>query len=377
MNQNRLNITLLELCEIPSPSQNERQVADYILDRVSSLGVDVVEDEAVKDIGGNTGNLVVRLSDNDNDNDKPSLLLSAHMDTVDPKLGSSNKINVMVSDGIVHTDGKTILGADDKAGVAIALEMIHYVVENPGDLVTPLEIVFTVQEEIGVLGASYLKKTNLVSKCGFVLDGDTEVGTVIVKSPYKWKYFLDVLGKSAHAALDPEKGINAIKVLSSIIGELPCGRIDNNTVTNYGIVSGGTTTNVVTDQAKLIGELRGHDIEKINYVQTEMFVNIQKITQEFGANFDINWTSLYSGYVVSNDSQCMQYFMSACSKLGIEPKTVVTDGGGDANHLNGAGINCVPFGLGMKAIHTNQEHISLADLHLAFNLLLECLRQNR
>ena len=261
MNQNRLNITLLELCEIPSPSQNERQVADYILDRVSSLGVDVVEDEAVKDIGGNTGNLVVRLSDNDNDNDKPSLLLSAHMDTVDPKLGSSNKINVMVSDGIVHTDGKTILGADDKAGVAIALEMIHYVVENPGDLVTPLEIVFTVQEEIGGLGASYLKKTNLVSKCGFVLDGDTEVGTVIVKSPYKWKYFLDVLGKSAHAALDPEKGINAIKVLSSIIGELPCGRIDNNTVTNYGIVTGGTTTNVVADQAKLIGELRGHDIE--------------------------------------------------------------------------------------------------------------------
>ena len=157
MKTDRIISTLVELCEIPSPSRCERYVADYILSRISELGLDAVEDNAGNDLNGDTGNIIVRVDGNGS----PSLLLTAHMDTVMPVGGLPDRINVNITDGVVHTDRKSILGADDKAGIALALELLHHRVETSDD-VCSLEIVFTVQEEIGARGAAYLDKDCLL-----------------------------------------------------------------------------------------------------------------------------------------------------------------------------------------------------------------------
>tara|TARA_Y100000590_G_C15677010_1_gene998425 strand:- start:228 stop:1346 length:1119 start_codon:yes stop_codon:yes gene_type:complete len=368
MKTDRITSTLVELCEIPSPSGCERHVADYILSRISALGLDAVEDNAGDNLNGDTGNIIVRVDGNSSS----SLLLTAHMDTVMPVDGLPDRINVNITDGIVHTDQNSILGADDKAGIAIALELLHHRVET-SDYIHSLEIVFTVQEEIGARGAAYLNKESIRSKRGFVLDGDTPVGTVIVSAPHKLRYDLVVRGTAAHAALEPEKGINAIKAMSAIVADLPCGKIDSKTVTNYGIVKGGNATNVIPDRVELIGELRGHDLEKVQYVQKQIDETPSRVLACSGASAEIVWTDLYPGYSVSLDELCIRYFASACKKFDVQVDYITTDGGGDANPLNGSGIICVPFGLGMKAIHTNQENIKLADLYDAFNLLLECV----
>ncbi|MEE3254374.1 MAG: M20/M25/M40 family metallo-hydrolase, partial [Chloroflexota bacterium] len=202
MNTDRITNTLVELCEIPSPSRCERPVADYILSRINSLGLDTVEDNAGDDLNGDTGNIIVRVDGKSSS----SLLLTAHMDTVMPVGGLPDRINVNITDGVVHTDQNSILGADDKAGIAIALEVLHHRVETSNDM-HQLEIVFTVQEEIGARGAAYLDKDAISAEQGFVLDGDTPVGTVIVSAPHKLRYDLVVRGVAAHAALEPEKGI--------------------------------------------------------------------------------------------------------------------------------------------------------------------------
>ena len=175
MNTDRITNTLVELCEIPSPSRCERPVADYILSRINSLGLDAVEDNAGEDLNGDTGNIIVRVDGKSSS----ALLLTAHMDTVMPVGGLPDRINVNITDGVVHTDQNSILGADDKAGIAIALEVLHHRIETSNDMY-PLEMVFTVQEEIGARGAAYLDKDSISAAQGFVLDGDTPVGTVTV-----------------------------------------------------------------------------------------------------------------------------------------------------------------------------------------------------
>ena len=368
MNTERLTRTLIELCEIPSPSKKEGAVAAYIRERVYALGLTVEEDDAAEHLDGETGNLIVKASGSV----EPSLLLTAHMDTVLNPARLLDQVNVIVSDDVVHTDHHSPLGADDKAGVAIALELLHHRCEC-ADLLRPLELVFTVQEEIGARGASYLDTSSMRAEQGFVLDGDTPVGTVIVRSPHKFRYKLLVHGRAAHAALEPEKGINAIRVLSIAAAELPNGRIDGQTVTNFGIIEGGTATNVVPPRASLVGELRGHNMDRVRAVQKQIGVVVQRTAAACGASAEVTWTHLYPGYEVAREELCNRLFEAGCQKLAIEPDYLVTDGGGDANPLNGAGITCVPFGLGMQAIHTNEESIRLSDLHNAFLLLLECV----
>ena len=368
MNMERLTRTLVELCEIPSPSKKEGAVAAYIRERIRTLGLTVQEDDAAEHLDGETGNLLVKAPGSVD----PPLLLTAHMDTVLMPTGYPDSVNVMVTDGIVHTDGCSPLGADDKAGVAIALELLHHKCER-ADLLRPLELVFTVQEEIGARGANFFDTKSIRSEQGFVLDGDTPVGTVIVRSPHKFRYELLVHGRAAHAALEPEKGLNAIRVLSLVTVDLPHGRIDDQTVTNFGIVEGGSATNVVPDCARLVGELRGHSEKRLRAVQKQIGARAERTAATCGTSSEVAWTQLYPGYEVARDELCVRLFTAGCKKLAIEPDCLVTDGGGDANPLNGAGITCVPFGLGMQAIHSKDEHIRLTDLHKAFRLLLECV----
>ena len=368
MNAKRLTRTLIELCEIPSPSKKEGAVAVYIRERIHALGLFVEEDDAGDHLDGETGNLLVKVPGSV----EPPLLLTAHMDTVSMATGYPDCVNVIITDGVVHTDHKSPLGADDKAGLAIALELLHHKCEC-ADVLRPLELVFTVQEEIGARGANYFDTSSIQAEHGFVLDGDTPVGTVIVRSPQKFKYELLVRGCAAHAALEPEKGLNAIRVLSLVTADLPHGRIDDQTTTNFGIIEGGTATNVVPDRARLVGELRGHSVKRLRAVQKQIVAAAERTAATCGTSAEVAWTQLYPGYEVARGELCNRLFRAGCQNLAMEPDYLITDGGGDANPLNGAGITCVPFGLGMQAIHTNDECIRIIDLHNAFRLLLECV----
>ena len=368
MNTKRLTKTLIELCEIPSPSKKEGAVAAYIRERIHALKLTVEEDDAAEHLDGETGNLLVKVPGSE----EPPLLLTAHMDTVLMATAYPDRINVIVTDDVVQTDRQSPLGADDKAGVAIALELLHHISES-ADLLRPLEIVFTVQEEIGARGANWFDTNSIQAEQGFVLDGDTPVGTVIVRSPHKFRYEILVHGRAAHAALEPEKGLNAIRVLSLVTADLPYGRIDDQTVTNFGIIEGGSATNVVPDCARLVGELRGHSANRLSAVQKQIGVAAERNAATCGTSAEVTWTELYPGYEVAREALCIRLFSAGCQELAIESDYLITDGGGDANPMNGAGITCVPFGLGMQAIHSNEESIRLSDLHNAFLLLLECV----
>lgn len=368
MNTKRLARTLIDLCEIPSPSKREGAVAAYIRQRLDVLGLTVEEDGAADHLEGETGNLLIRVPGSG----QTPILLTAHMDTAMSIAEVPDRINVIVSGSTVHTDHNSSLGADDKAGITLVLELLEHISKST-DINRPLEILFTVQEEAGARGANYFDTTSIQSEQGFVLDGDTPVGTVIVRAPHKFRYEVLVHGRAAHAALEPEKGLNAIRVLSIATAALPNGKIDDHTVTNYGIIEGGSATNVVPARARLIGELRGHNLDRVVAVQEQVSSLVERTAKMCDASAEVTWAQVYPGYDVARRELCIGLFNDACKRLEIKPDYLVTDGGGDANALNGAGITCVPFGLGMQAIHTNEEYISINDLRTAFHLLLGCV----
>ena len=362
VNEERLAKTFVELCRIPSPSGREGRVAAYIREWVSALGLAIEEDDAATAIGGEVGNLFVRYPDGQGDR----LFFTAHMDTV--KVPFADEIPVIINKDKVYTAGRSPLGGDDKAGVAVALEMLANAVESNGQS-RPLEVVFTVQEEQGVRGATYFDTGHLTATQGFILDGDTPVGTAIRQSSYKYRFYITVEGRSAHAAVEPEKGINAIKALGNVIAALPTGKLDDDSVANLGQIEGGGVINAVPDRARLVGELRSLRPDRLREIQQEIEAAVHREAAKNGATGSIEWVELYSGYFVPDDAPCARLFTQACEAEGFTVSYLTTLGGGDANALNNKGLTGIVFGLGMEAIHTNEEYMLLSSLNQSARIL--------
>ena len=249
MNVDRLHSTVIDLCRIPSPSRQERRVAEYVRARIASLGLAVVEDDAGAALGGDTGNLFVSTAGGRG----VPIFLCAHMDTV--AVPERDPIPVVVETERIHTGGVSPLGGDDKAGVALALELLAEAVARPADA-RPLDVIFCVQEEIGCRGSGRLDPARVRAREGFVLDGETAPYTAIREAPTKDWFRIAVTGRRAHAAVNPEDGRNAVVAAGALAVELPGGRIGRGAVANVGSVSGGGPTNVVPDRAEVVGELR-------------------------------------------------------------------------------------------------------------------------
>jgi len=363
VNEERLAKTFVELCRIPSPSGKEGRVAAYIREWISTLGLTVEEDDAAIAIGGEVGNLFVRYPDGQSE----PLFFTAHMDTV--QVPFEDEIPVIINKDKVYTAGRSPLGGDDKAGVAVALELLANAVESGGRRSRPLEVVFTVQEEQGVRGATYFDAGRLMATQGFILDGDTPVGTAIRQSSYKYRFYINVEGRSAHAAVEPEKGINAIKALGSVIAALPTGKLDEDSVANLGLIEGGGVINAVPDKARLVGELRSLRPDRLREIQQEIEEAVQREAAKNGATGSIEWVELYSGYFVPDDAPCARLFAQACEAEGFTVSYLTTLGGGDANAFNNKGLTCIVFGLGMEAIHTNEEYMLLSRLDQSARIL--------
>ncbi len=371
IDKKRLINRLTELCRIAGPSRMEKKVADYILDIVRKSKTDrlklyIYPQETVPP-GGNTPDILLTIPGTGLGD---PVLLSAHLDTV--PLPSDEDVTVILKDGVLKTDGKSVLGGDDRAGVAAALEMMELGLAYP-ELHAGIEILFTVQEELGCLGSRNLDRSMISAKFGYNLDGETPPGSIITRAPRKARFTCEVHGLSSHAALAPEKGISAIKIAGRIIETLPQGRIDDDTTANTGMISGGRQTNIVPDYVRITGEVRSFSREGFNRVCADVEQVSKSVTRSSGGRVDVSWEHVYPGYSVNSSEQCIRLFTDACLKKGMEPRLLSSPGGGDSNNLNAHGIVNVVFGLGMHEIHTPNEYLVIEELLTAVEILKEIL----
>lgn len=355
INEDEVVEKFIELVQIDSESRFERQIANKIKEELTQLGMEVEEDNAGARIGSFTGNLIGKLEGNNSN--LPTLCLMAHMDTVVP----GKNVKPIIKDGVIYSQGKTILGADDKAGITAILTTLKYLVENDceyGDI----EVVFTVCEETGLLGSKNLETDKLEADMGVVFDCDGQIGTIITEGPAQDKIRVLVKGKPAHAGKNPNEGINAIKVASLALSNMKLGQIDEETTANIGVIEGGQATNIVPDKVELKGEARSRDEEKLD-MQTEHMVNIfEKSAEQFYAETEIETNRLFSAFKIDKKASIVQVAITAAEKLNLEPKLVSTGGGSDTNILNNKGIPAINLGLGTKEAHTPKENIEVKNL---------------
>lgn len=362
MDGERLLQTLLDLCRIPSPSGQEGRIAAYIRARAAALGLAVEEDGAGQLLGSDTGNLLVRVPGRGE-----PLFFSAHMDTVPVPSGLA-EISLIQAEDRVHTGGASVLGYDDKGGVAAMLELAEVAVANKVETL-PLELIFTIQEERGLRGSRVFDASRLQARSGFVLDNESGVGSCLHAQPAKISFALEVHGKAAHAAVAPEQGINAIKVLGAIINELPTGKIDPETVMNLGKVEGGGASNVVPDLAVLTGEIRSLDEHKCQALISRLQQTAETVAAGFNATITFQWETLYTMYRIPPVTRCARLFDAACQAEGVPARYEESLGGSDANNFNQKGLICLNVGLEMNNIHSPAEFMLPSQLLRAMRLL--------
>lgn len=352
--EQRLLDCFLDLVRIDSLTFEERGLADYIGSVLSSLEIPFTEDAAGVELGGSAGNLIARVP---GASPGPTILLAAHMDTVAPGMG----VAARVKKGVVAGGGDTVLGADDKAGCAVILEVLRSLKEA-GSGHPPLEAVFTVAEEKGLLGAGKLDLKGLHASAGFVLDGDGPVGNVVIKAPYQ-DYFKAVFhGKAAHAGVEPEKGVSAIKAAAEAVARMKLGRLDDETTANIGVIEGGRAINIVADTTVIEGEARSHSLAKLKVQIEEMRECALDGASMAGARVEVTVNRLYDGFAFKEDDYVVREAVAALERTGVKAKLHASGGGSDTNVFNKAGIAAVNLSVGAQRVHTTDERIEIGDM---------------
>lgn len=377
INQERLKNLLIELIKIDSLSRKEYDVAMRLKREMEELGAKVWIDDAGDKVGGNVGNLIAHFTGTE-PRAKP-ILLSAHMDTVVPGEGI-----VPILDGdILRTDGRTVLGGDDKSGVAIICEVLRVVKENSLPC-SDVDIVFTICEEAGLIGAKCLEVNRLRARTGLVLDSDS-VGFLFTRAPAANRMEFRVHGLEAHAGVCPEKGLNAIKVAADGLAQMSLGRIDDETTANIGVIEGGMAVNIVPNSVILRGEARSHNQEKLDRQTEHMLRCLQDAAARhtleiagarFSASVEAKIERDYDRMDVPEGASIVRLVRAAAKNLSVEVKTLATGGGCDANVLNQKGLEVANLSTGMREIHTVKEWLDLKDLTLSAQMVLEVTRLN-
>ncbi|WP_321492053.1 M20/M25/M40 family metallo-hydrolase [uncultured Desulfobacter sp.] len=371
IDKERLGNRFADLARIDSESGNEAQIAKVLETQLTDLGAAVVFDDAGSKVNGDCGNLVATFKGNA---DVDPVMLSGHMDTVVPGKG----VKVIFEDGVFRSDGTTILGSDDKSALAIILEVMQVVKDNNLPC-PPVEVVMTVGEEQGLLGAKNLDCTMLKSKFGYILDAvDTE--GIVNRAPAANKISAKIYGRAAHAGGSPENGISAIYAASCAIAKLELGRIDEETTCNLGLISGGAATNIVPEYVEIHGEARSHDPAKLDAITRTIVLTFENTMAQLQAEGetlprvemivenDFPHTSIPDDHVVIKLAQ------KAAANLGRDLACKTSGGAADANVFFGKGIAAGVIGTGMTDVHTLQESIALKDMVSCAELVLEILQ---
>ncbi len=336
------------LCEIASPTGEERAVADAVLEELRGLGVEVTEDGAAGPARAAAGNLIARVPGTADH----WLSFFCHLDTV-PHEGP---IEVASENGVFRSKGETILGADNKAAVTVLIELAARHAADPAAV--GLELVFTVAEEDGLRGAKELEVSSLRAPFGFVLDHATPIGEVIVAAPTHKRLIAEFTGHEAHAGINPEDGSSAIAAAAAAVSGMRLGRLDEETTANVGMIEGGTASNVVAGHCRILGEARGVDGDRAAAVIGEMVDACTWAAGEQGCDVDAQVIEMFRGYRVDPKSPPVRVATEALRRVGHEPALVHTGGGSDANALVASGYEALLLANGTEANHTAKESVS-------------------
>ncbi len=351
INRKRILQAFLELIAIDSPSGQEDAVAEDLQRRLAALGLEAWQDAA--------GNVLARLPGKGD-----PVLLSAHMDTVEPGTGIKP---VFDGDDIIRSDGTTILGADNKGGCAVILEVLQSLSED-GASHRPVEVAISRGEEIGLVGASQMDYSAIRSKVAIVIDSGGPPSDIQGQAPFHYVYDIEVTGRAAHAGLEPEKGIPAISIAAEIITGLPQGRFDYETTGNVGRVNGGLVRNAVPDLCRIEGEMRSMDRLKVEDLVARARSHVENVRRQHPeAGIDAQFTMAYPGYELTEDDPAAQLLYPALRSLGMEPNPHPVGGGTDGNVFRGNGIASIVIGRGGYNQHTKDEYLVIPEM-------LDCAR---
>ena len=363
INKERLAETFTTLCQLSSPSRDEKAVSDYLKKTFSALGADFIhEDDSSAQTGSNCGNMIIRFNGT---NATDPVFFACHMDTVKPGLG----VEVKREGDIFTSRGDTVLGGDDKSGIAPLIELVNQLKENSSAHRT-IEIIFTTCEEIGLLGAKHLDHSPLQARFGYALDS-SGIDNVILGAPAANRIEISVHGIAAHAGINPEAGVNAFLIGAHAITKLRLGRIDEESTANIGLMKGGVATNIVPEHLVLNGEIRSHSMEKLaSYTEEIKTVFIDTIadwpspegTDAKQPSLDFSVMSEYPAMRLSMDDTVIETVKKAGHKLGRDLDFIVAGGGSDANIFNGYGLSTAIIATGMTDVHTTDESLDLNDM---------------
>lgn len=371
VNQQRLVEEFIALVQVDSETKHEAEIAKVLKERFGALGLQIEEDNSSAKSGCEGNNLLFTLPATADAKDAPTIYFTCHMDTVVPGKGVKPQVG---QDGIIRSDGTTVLGSDDKAGIAAMLELVRVLEEEkiPHGII---KFVITAGEESTLLGSRNMEPDWVKADFGYAIDSNGEVGGIAVAAPFQSKVYITVKGKTAHAGVSPEKGISAITVAAKAVSRMPLGRIDKETTANFGTFFASGETNIVTEKVELIGEARSLVKEKLLTQLDAMKSACESACSEMGASCEFRYELMYPGYKFDETAPHVKLAMDAAEAIGLTPNLFHSGGGSDANLFNGQGIPTVNLSVGYQAIHTVNEYIAVSDLVKVAELVVEISRK--
>jgi tripeptide aminopeptidase len=345
----------MDMVKIDSESGNEARFMEYLLGEVRALG-----GHAALDDYGNVLASFPAIASKATD----AILLSCHGDTVKPGVG----IEPALLDGVIRSKGDTILGADDKAGIAEVLEALRLATVRP-----PVELAVSRQEEVGLYGVKAMDMSRITARRGFLMDNDT-LDTLVIGGPSYFAIDVSITGKSAHAGMEPEKGISAIQAAAKAITALRLGRLDHETTANVGVITGGLIRNGVPASCSFMAECRSADHAKAEALAAEMEKVIRAEAGSVGASVEITVDEKCRAVRIPEDAWPVRVAKQALKTVGIDATAVFITGFTDASIYNNRGIDMVVVGIGAQNEHSTDECVSVADMEKAVQVLLEIFR---
>ena len=363
----RLVEEFLELVQIDSETKHEEVIAPILVKKLEEMGFEVFQDDAHTRNGHGAGNIIATLKGT---LDVEAIYFTVHMDTVVPGIGIKPEIR---EDGYIYSDGTTILGADDKAGMAALFEMARRLKEQQIEHGT-IQFIITAGEESGLVGAKELDPALIEAKLGFAVDSDGKVGGIVTAAPFQMKLETKIFGKTAHAGVAPEKGISAITLAAKAIAKMNLGRIDEETTANIGRFEGGKATNIVCDEVYILSEARSINKEKLDAQVKHMKETFEAVAKSLGGRAEVDVKLMYPGFSVTQSDRVVQVAMQAVKKVGRVPQLGISGGGSDANVIAGFGIPTVNLSVGYEEIHTTNERMPIEELEKLADLLVEVVK---
>ena len=361
----RLNEVFADLCRIRSPFGRERACADAVRAQLEGMGLAVEEDDAAGPAGAECGNLLARVPGRS----EHTVLLCGHVDTVEPVA----PIDPVVVDGVWENANDGILGADNKAAVAVMLEVARRAAVEGSPV--GLELLFTVSEENALAGAKAFDLGRLRAAFGYVFDHATPIGEVVVASPTYYRVGAEFRGAAAHAGIRPEAGRSAILAAAHAIGLMPHGRLDPQTTANVGYVEAGVpaATNVVPAHCSLLAETRSLDADRVEQVVAAMVDALHDGAAHAECDVDVVVEKLFSGYRLKPSEPAVVAAEAALRECGYAPQRITTGGGADANAFVAGGLPCVNLANGTERNHQPDERVSVAALEGMLDVALALL----